>query len=299
MNNINTVTNYFIMFVLYVIGLFVYRIENKSIFFGVRLPSKHNKKENFTKLKKQYRKNFSLSYILSILIYILLNLKVSEVWSVVLGNLFIFIGVIILSVNYYIMHKKVKLLKKNENWKVENEKEIMDDENYIMGNLYYNKNDSALWVNKREDGRITLNYAKPVAKGFLVIIVVAFIFAFARTLSFPEIFQDRKVEISENLITIEGKWGTSINKKEINKIALEKNLPMVLRRINGTTINKMKMGKFKVANYKEVYFYIMDRTNPFVAIYTKDNNLIVINYEDIRRTEDLYKLLKQGEMMSK
>ncbi|WP_291637499.1 hypothetical protein [Clostridium sp.] len=37
----------------------------------------------------------------------------------------------------------------------------------------------------------------------------------------------------------------------------------------------------------------MDRTKPFVATYTKDNKLIFINYEDISKTEALYRVLGQ------
>ncbi|CAM2743442.1 hypothetical protein HAHI6034_03165 [Hathewaya histolytica] len=74
---------------------------------------------------------------------------------------------------------------------------------------------------------------------------------------------------------------------------MEKNIPMVLRRIKAVDINKMKMGRYKVLNYKESYFYIMDCRKPIVAIGTKDNKLIVINYQDYKKTEDLYKSLEQ------
>lgn len=296
MNNINTVTNYFLMFVLYFMGLFVYNLENKSIFFGVRLPMEYNKKENFSQLKKEYRRNFSLSYLCLILIYIIIGVKVSEVWSVVIGNFLILLLLALLCVNYYIMHKKVKLLKEYENWKIPNEKETMNDKNYIIGTIYYNKEDPSLWVRKRGDGRISLNYAKPLSKVFLTILILAFVFAPANTLSFPEIFQDRNVTITDASITIEGKWGTTVNKNNISKVVLENNIPMTLRRIKGNTINKMRMGKYKVLNYNESYFYIMDKTKPFIAIYTKDNNFIAINYEDINKTKNLYKLLKAIEL---
>jgi hypothetical protein len=76
---------------------------------------------------------------------------------------------------------------------------------------------------------------------------------------------------------------------------LKKDLPLPLRRINGTDINKMKMGTYKLSKYKKAYFYIMDRAKPFVAIYTKSNKLIFINYEDINKTEALYRVLGQSE----
>ncbi|MFX0548510.1 hypothetical protein ACOAKC_04165 [Hathewaya histolytica] len=74
---------------------------------------------------------------------------------------------------------------------------------------------------------------------------------------------------------------------------MEKNILMVLRRIKAVDINKMKMGRYKVLNYKESHFYIMDRRKPIVVICTKDNKLIVINYQDYKKTEDLYKSLEQ------
>lgn len=293
MYNINTITIYFILFALYFLGLFVYKIEKKSTLFGVRLPYGYKEKENLKRLKKQYKKNFSLSYLSFIIIYIILSLKVTEIWSVVLGNLFIFIEIIIIGINYNKIQKKIKSLKETENWKVVIEDETIDDDNYIMGIIYYNKKNPALWVFKRGERRFSLNFGKPLGKVLGAVILGAFIFVFARTLTFPSIFRNREVDLSHNQITIQGQWGVTINKEEISKVALEKEFPTLIRRNGGTSINKMIMGCYKVPNYKEAYFYIIDRTKPFISIYTKDNRLIVINYENVGKTEALYRSLEQ------
>lgn len=254
MNNMETITIYFLLVLLYFVGLFSYKIEKKSTFFGVKLPYGYNKKENLIQLKSEYKKRFSLSYLFFVLIYIILCLKVTEIWSVVLGNLFVFIGFIVVSINCDIMHKKIKLLKVTENWKLEIEKETMDDENNLMGFIYYNKKNPALWIKNGENERLYLNFAKPLAKAIGAVIMIGIILAFARTLTFPQIFLNRTVAVSDNSIIIEGIEGITVDKEEITKIALEKYLPLPLRRINGTAINKMKMGTYKLPKYKKHIF---------------------------------------------
>ncbi|MBU5592282.1 hypothetical protein KQI89_10955 [Clostridium sp. MSJ-4] len=295
MYNMNTITIYLSLFFLYCLSLFIYKIEKKSIFFGVRLPYGYNEKEKLAQLKREYRRNFTVSYVFIILIYIVLTLRISEIWSVVLGNLFVFIEIMVIYANYYKIHKKVKALKETENWKVVIKDETMDDENYIMGFIYYNKKNPALWAFSKEEGRLlSLNFARPLGKVLGVAIVGICIIASVRTLTFPSIFKGREVDVIDNQIIIEGQWGITVNKEEINKVSLEKDLPNRIRRRGGASVNKMIMGKHKAVNHKEAYFYIMDKTDPFVAIYTNDNKLIVINYENVSETEDLYRSLDKA-----
>lgn len=291
MYNMNTITIYFILAVLYFLGLFVYKIERESILFGVKLPPGYKDRKEFSELKREYRKRLSVGYLPLVLIYIILSLKINSVWAVVLGDTLVFIEMIVVGANYYKINKKIKLLKEAEKWEVITEDTYIDNEDYIMGFIYYSKKNSATYIFNKEEGRLYFNFAKPLVKISALFLIGALIFIFSTTLTFPWIFKDRKVEILDNRITIEGKWGMTLNKEEISKISLERNLPMRIRRSGGKSINKMIMGSYKVFNYKEGHFYIMDRSKNFISITTKDNKIIFINYEDTKETEDLYELL--------
>jgi hypothetical protein len=290
-----TITIYFFLTLTFFAGMFIDEIV-KPTFFGIKLPDGYNKKENLIRLKREYKKKFSLSHLFIVLIYIVLTLKVTEIWSVVLGNLFILIEIVVIVVSYNIMYKKIKLLKASEKWKFESEKDTMDDKSAIMGFISYDKNNPDLFVNKGIYGvRPNINFANPFAKILLVILLVVVFLFFASTLTFPGNFQNRHVVVNNDSIIIEGVGGMTVNKAEITNVLLEKELPVPLRTIKGRTINKMKMGRYKLTKYEKGYYFIMDRTKPFIAIYTKGNNLIFINYENISKTEALYRVLGQVE----
>lgn len=164
-----------------------------------------------------------------------------------------------------------------------------DDEYYKFGAIYYNKNDPALFVEKRTGIGTTMNFARPAAK--ISMSILAAIIVIPLTLMFvfmPGMTKERQIDIKAKSITISGTWGTEISKEQISKVGLENKLPKVITRTNGANIGNKLFGHFKLEGYKNSLLYLGECTKSFVAIYQKDGKLVLINYEDESKTESLY-----------
>jgi uncharacterized membrane protein len=164
-----------------------------------------------------------------------------------------------------------------------------DDQYYKFGSLYYNKNDPALFVEKRTGIGTTLNFARPAAKISISILLVIIVVPLVLMAIFmPGMTKERQIDISQDTILISGTWGPEISKDQIIKVTIENKLPKVIMKTNGADINKKLFGKHKLEGYNESVLFIIDNTKPFVAIYLKDGRLILINYEDEKKTQSLY-----------
>ncbi|WP_291637941.1 hypothetical protein [Clostridium sp.] len=60
MYNMETITIYFFLALTYFTGMFIDKFV-KPTFFGIKLPYGYNKKEKLIRLKREYKKNFSLT----------------------------------------------------------------------------------------------------------------------------------------------------------------------------------------------------------------------------------------------
>lgn len=170
-----------------------------------------------------------------------------------------------------------------------------DDKFYKFGVFYYNKNDPALFVEKRIGLGMTFNFARPAAKivmGLISVLIGAMLIGMIFFM--PGLTKERQVHVSQDAIKTEGVWGKEIKRQEINKIVLEDMFPRVLTRTNGAAINKKLYGWFKLQDCDRALLFIGNKTKPFIAIYLKDNSLVLINYEDEGKTTGLF-----NEILSK
>lgn len=163
-----------------------------------------------------------------------------------------------------------------------------DDQYYLFGSIYYNKNDPALFVEKRVGIGTTLNFAKPAAKIYMGVIAVIVIGVLALVAFMPGMTTERQVELKENVINVSGTWGTKIDKKEISKVELESELPAVLMKTNGADIGNKLYGHHKLQGYDDSVLFMGNKNKPFVAIYLKSGRLVLINYDDEIKTRKLY-----------
>lgn len=163
-----------------------------------------------------------------------------------------------------------------------------DDKYYILGSLYYNKKDPALFVEKRVGIGMDFNYAKPAAKiimGLLAAMVIGILVLIAQI---PGDLMDRKLDLSPTSITIHGNWGVTLNKSDIEKVQLEDKFPRVLEKTNGADIGNKFFGKHKLENSSNAILYVVDSRKPFIAIYVKDQRLLLINFADENKTREVY-----------
>ncbi|ADL50072.1 DUF5808 domain-containing protein [Clostridium cellulovorans] len=167
-----------------------------------------------------------------------------------------------------------------------------DDENYVLGCFYYNKNDPAVFVPKRIGIGTDLNYAKPGSKIFIGIVLAILIGSLISTFSLSHLVstgvKEKSITIEANELSIEGMYGIKIPYESIYSIEMMETFPQDMTRKNGLAINHTLIGKFKSKAYDNCNLYIMDSRKPNLFIYTKEEKRIFINYENPDRTRELY-----------
>lgn len=163
-----------------------------------------------------------------------------------------------------------------------------DDDNYIMGTMYYNKHDPALIVDKRVGIGWSFNLARPAAKVILGGVAAIIIFTIILVARIPGFTTEREITITEESIEIDGTWGVTVEKEEIEKVTLETVMPNIVAKTNGAGIGNKQFGYYSLREYNKSSLFIMDKTKPFISIYKKDNSLVLINYEEEEKTKKLY-----------
>ncbi|WP_291567511.1 DUF5808 domain-containing protein [Clostridium sp. UBA2485] len=116
-----------IMIITYIPLVFVQKFSQRTVFYGVRIPIGFEKKEDLIKEDKNYKRNLNICFLITVLLSILIMIKVSEdYWTLILVSsvfLFIFEN----SVCFYKANKRVKIIKKRENWE-----DLLTDENIVV-----------------------------------------------------------------------------------------------------------------------------------------------------------------------
>jgi len=116
-----------IMIITYIPLVFVQKFSQRTVFYGVRIPIGFEKKEDLIKEDKNYKRNLNICFLITVLLSILIMIKVSEdYWTLILVSsvfLFIFEN----SVCFYKDNKRVKIIKKRENWE-----DLLTDENIVV-----------------------------------------------------------------------------------------------------------------------------------------------------------------------
>lgn len=170
-----------------------------------------------------------------------------------------------------------------------------DDENYVWGSMYYNKEDPALFVEKRIGFGWDLNWGNKKAKWFMAPIVAILIFViFMIFYELPNTMKPRIIDINDDSVRIEGSYGETINRNNIEKISLE-DMPKKIYKTNGASIDNKHYGNYKIT-YKNMSvkakLYIENDEEKVIVIETKDGKLYLINKSNIEDTNKLYNKMK-------
>lgn len=199
----------------------------------------------------------------------------------------------------YIIVKSINLRKCSAEDSIEcvneNEKIIInrdDDDNYIMGQFYYNKDDPAAFVSARVGTGWDINFASKGGKIATSIIAVLILVSVGISIWATSFSTKVSITVSEKTLKIEGSYGTNINRYDIERITFRDNIPKVKLRVGGTAIDNKKYGNFDVEGYGKVKFYIEDSSKSCIEIQDKSGRFFFINYKDEDDTKSLYNRLK-------
>jgi hypothetical protein len=134
-----------------------------------------------------------------------------------------------------------------------------------------------------------MNNRTPVIITVLVIILITGVLAYI----FIDTTRDKEITFDDSLMNISGMFGTKIKRKEIQSVTLVDQIPKIQFKINGASIGRISIGLFKLEGVEKTHLTLMNnRKAPYIYILTKSQRYY-INYEDMRKTENMYDLIQR------
>ncbi|MBD8046304.1 MAG: hypothetical protein KID00_14965 [Clostridium argentinense] len=116
-----------IMIITYIPLLFIQKFSQRAVFYGVRIPIGFEKKEELMKEDKNYKKNLNMCFLVTCILSILIGIKISEEYWPIILILGVFLVIFEGSICFYMVNKRVKIIKKRENWG-----DLLTDENVVV-----------------------------------------------------------------------------------------------------------------------------------------------------------------------
>lgn len=99
--------------------------------------------------------------------------------------------------------------------------------------------------------------------------------------------------MSENSFKIKGIYGVDIPYTDISEIDTLPRLPGIRMKTNGYADGKTLVGYFKMEDETKAKLFVKTKHSPFLRIISKNQIPVYLNFEDRRKTVDLYeKLMK-------
>lgn len=172
-----------------------------------------------------------------------------------------------------------------------------EDDHWIYGIFYYNKNDSRFMVNNRVGIGTTINMAKPSGKifsGVILIGTVALLF-WAVGMVLLEDFVPISLKVEDNAV-ISGQYQEEyrIPFEDIETVEMVEELPSMSKRV-GTAMETINKGSFMAEGYVSCKVCVRTKKPPFVKITTKDGMVYYFNDEDVGMTKQVYRQLTEPE----
>lgn len=171
--------------------------------------------------------------------------------------------------------------------------QIDEDEYWIWGIFYCNKNDKRFMVNRRVGVGTTVNMAKTSGKiftiGVSVWVVLLLLWGTAVVLLEDFVPISLKLE-QESVVASQYKEEYSILEDEIESVELVEELPRMSKRA-GTAMDNILKGSFLDAEYNSCKVCVRKQKPPFLKLVTKDGMTYYLNDEEADVTMEVFQQL--------
>lgn len=302
--------NTFLMVIIFIPAFFIQKLSQKSIFYGVRIPSGFDNNYDLKEENKRYKKKVILWFAIVYLLSSLFIVNINEAYSPIVVILAMFVYIFIMQWCFYKTNKEVKAIKLRQNWRElltdkngavrdikrrtngENLINRDDDDNYIWGMFYYNPNDRELWVEKRAGIGWTINMARSGAKIFMSFVGLFLIGALVIVIYVSVSMNNVDLSVTADEINIKGMYSENIKKSDIKELTIEQSLPQIASKQNGGDIGNKKLGYFKTKAGERVKLFIEDDNKPVIKIVTTEK-IMYINFQDDNKTREIYDEIKK------
>lgn len=194
---------------------------------------------------------------------------------------------------YAVKKKADEVLQQDE------EKYMVDEDEFWKSGFYYNPKDNRMFVQDRQNGmNMTFNMAKKsswiitIGVGIGTLVMLAWVSIDILRLDFVE----TRYEVGENFYINAPSYGQVIEFDEIKSVKLLEELPEVkMSKQSGAATDKYAMGKFRIRNQGICYLYIYKGYSPIIELETEETKIYFNSREDGVIEECYQKLLEKVE----
>ena len=233
-----------------------------------------------TRLAK-YKKDIKLTSLL-LLIAVIPGVFISKMWIMLTYWLvWIDLHLFVYMIPFYLCNRDLKRIKYEMYMNGKIISDISDnDDKWIGGLIYYNLADSKLFVNDRTGTNTSVNLAKPTGK---ILMGVYLISVLALPLISPamHIYYEKPIEIQvtkEEILASHGLTHYQIKLADVEKAELINELPIDLKRINGTHFDDILKGDFR-SRKENMKLILREDKPPFIKVTKKNGEVFVLGVD--------------------
>lgn len=272
--------------------------EKNYSLFGITLWQDAMKEEKVQEIIISYKKQLKywalFFFVTQLVIYPIKYISI----IIMLWFIWLFAMIICMYIPYVKANKKMRLYKvqrqneNNENPHLQTE----NDENWIWGIFYYNKNDSRFWVDNKFGAGITVNMAKPAAIVFEVIVLGLTLIVSIGTAAICVLDEFVPVKLEyENGELNASQWKEEyqIEEEDIVSVALLEELPTISKASGSSMENLCKGRWFSRELDRKFQVCLNPKEKPFLMIEAKDGTWYLLGDEEGKQTKEIYEKLNK------
>lgn len=157
---------------------------------------------------------------------------------------------------------------------------VDEDDKWIGGMVYYNPNDSKLFVNERIGMNVTVNLAHTAGKVIMGLVLIALI-ALPFTGPAMHIYYEKPIDIQVNAEGIAASQGLThyqIKLEDIANVEMINKLPENLVRVNGTSFENLLKGNFR-SGKENMKLLLRTDNPPFMKVTTKKGEIFIFGFK--------------------
>ncbi len=244
---------------------------------------------NYNRAKKKNMADFMVMFTWINTAIIIIIMIMMCIWDNQLIYLAIYaLYMFTIMIGLFIYGKRQKEIEKR--YKAETSVEIDDDDNWMLGQFYYNPDDKRLNVTKRAGVGTTVNLAHPVGKMIGIVLVLLVIFTFIM-LAYVGVLSKTPMEVrisDGNVICHQMKDDYVIPINGIDEISMESDTSKLkLRKEAGYDMPPMNKGKFNINDEGGCITFLDLDTKNYIII-SAEGKKYYINAPSDEETEKIY-----------
>lgn len=244
---------------------------------------------NYNRAKKKTMANFMVLFTwinTAVIILMMITMCIWDNQLIILGLFALYM--LSVMTGAFLFGARQKMIENR--YKKETSVEIDDDDNWILGQIYYNPDDKRLNITKRVGVGTTVNMAHPAGKILGVIAILMVIFTFVMLIYIGVLSQTPMVVRIENrnVICHQMKDDYSIPISSIDDIALESDSgKLKLRKEFGYDMAPIYKGKFSIDDESGCITFLDLNTKSYITV-SADGKKYYINSTSDEETVEIY-----------